>query len=407
MKKIKAIIIALMISQASIAQWSKIECNTEDWLSSVFFTSPDTGYISNLYKNEIYKTVNGGLDWTVKHAGSAGIKSIRFLNQDIGFAVGNGGSILKTTDGGENWHQKISGTVQPLTSVFFISTDIGFVVGGSNYPESRVILKTIDGGEAWTILTENNEPRLMSCYFVDKNTGYAVGDNEAILKTTDGGKNWSNQKVPGDITQGGYRAVHFTSKDTGFVSGEWGYVFKTTNGGQTWRQINSKTWVYLDDIYFVDAHIGFAVGGWTGSNPTIINTLDGGENWSLMECPVLETQLYAVHFPSTNRGYITGLNGTVLRIDSNFVAVPIPDSVSVKKEYKLYPTAVKEILTIESPYQEGETTISIITINGEVFLNSKFTGAKTEINLSSLNKGLYFIKLSSGGEISFNKIYKE
>jgi photosystem II stability/assembly factor-like uncharacterized protein len=405
MKKIQAFIIGLMISQASIAQWSKIECNKEDWLSSVFFTSPDTGYITNLYKNEIYKTVNGGLDWTVKHAGSAGIKSIRFLNKDIGFAVGNGGSILKTTDGGDNWLQQISGTAQPLASVFFISTDIGYVVGGHNYPANRVILKTTDGGGTWAVLTQNNEPSLISCYFVNENTGYAVGDKEAILKTTDGGKNWSKQNSPGYMFDGSLRAVHFTSKDTGFVSGEYGYIFKTTNGGQTWTEKNSNTWVYLDDIYFADAHIGFAVGGWTGYNPTILNTVDGGENWLKMECPVLETQLYSVHFPSTNRGYITGLNGIVLRIDSNFIATPIP----VKKErgFKLYPTAVKEILTIESPNQEGETNISIIATNGVVLLNSKFTGAQTEINLSSLDKGLYYIKLSSVGNISINKIYKE
>jgi hypothetical protein len=54
--------------------------------------------------------------------------------------VGGYGTILKTTDGGNNWIAQTSGTTDNLHSVYFTSSTIGWVVGGYG-----TILKTSDG----------------------------------------------------------------------------------------------------------------------------------------------------------------------------------------------------------------------------------------------------------------------
>ena len=59
----------------------------------------------------------------------------------LGWAVGNGGTILKTTDGGDNWTQIPKFTNGDLQSVFFISEDTGWITGGYG-----IILKTTNGG---------------------------------------------------------------------------------------------------------------------------------------------------------------------------------------------------------------------------------------------------------------------
>jgi len=38
-----------------------------------------------------------------------------------------------------------------------------------------------------------NKLRLSSIYFIDSNTGWAVGDDETIIKTTNGGNDWMYQ----------------------------------------------------------------------------------------------------------------------------------------------------------------------------------------------------------------------
>ncbi|MGQ0695734.1 MAG: WD40/YVTN/BNR-like repeat-containing protein [Nitrospiraceae bacterium] len=51
--------------------------------------------------------------------------SIQFRTVQTGWAVGAGGTILKTTDGGKNWRKVSSGTIAMLTSVFFVDQQVG------------------------------------------------------------------------------------------------------------------------------------------------------------------------------------------------------------------------------------------------------------------------------------------
>ncbi len=77
-----------------------------------------------------------------------------------------------------------------LSSVYFCSANIGYAVG-----DVGTILKTINGGTTWTTLPcgiPYSPPHLASVYFTDANTGYAVGSGGVILKTNDGGTIWTN-----------------------------------------------------------------------------------------------------------------------------------------------------------------------------------------------------------------------
>jgi hypothetical protein len=66
--------------------------------------------------------------------------------------------------------------------VFFINDQTGYIVG---YP--GCILKTNDGGINWTNSISGLQADLISVFFADTLTGYAVGSNGTILKTIDGG----------------------------------------------------------------------------------------------------------------------------------------------------------------------------------------------------------------------------
>jgi photosystem II stability/assembly factor-like uncharacterized protein len=62
----------------------------------------------------------------------------------MGWAVGEMGTILHTSDGGDNWKMQQGGTTASLFSVAFITPQHGFAVGGG------IILHTDNGGESWT-----------------------------------------------------------------------------------------------------------------------------------------------------------------------------------------------------------------------------------------------------------------
>jgi photosystem II stability/assembly factor-like uncharacterized protein len=52
-----------------------------------------------------------------------------------------------------------------------------------------------DAMAQWVTQNSGITKNLSSVYFKDANTGYVVGDSGTILKTTDGGLNWSSLTV--------------------------------------------------------------------------------------------------------------------------------------------------------------------------------------------------------------------
>jgi len=96
--------------------------------------------------------------------------SVCFIDTNIGFAVGWEGTIIKTTNGGNNWMIQKIGTSDLFFSVCFTDINTGYVVGYNG-----TISKTTDGGNIWIKQTSGTYRCLYSVHFVDKNTGYAVG----------------------------------------------------------------------------------------------------------------------------------------------------------------------------------------------------------------------------------------
>ena len=71
--------------------------------------------------------------WVSQNSGTnAGLFSVHFpMNILTGYAVGDNGTILKTTDGGTNWVIQSSDTTYWLQSVHFpVDAQNGFAVGG-------------------------------------------------------------------------------------------------------------------------------------------------------------------------------------------------------------------------------------------------------------------------------------
>ena len=122
--------------------------NTNEGTShGIDFTDEQTGYICSAVWNgqgAISKTTNSGANWNTilfDHF----LWSIDFPISDasqIGYSVGDQGTIFKTSDGGSTWQSQQSGTSKRLNKIYFIDLDFGFAVG-----ENGLILRTTSGGE--------------------------------------------------------------------------------------------------------------------------------------------------------------------------------------------------------------------------------------------------------------------
>jgi photosystem II stability/assembly factor-like uncharacterized protein len=120
-----------------------------------------------------------------------------------------------------------SGTKKFLKGIDFVTPELGFISGSDG-----IILKTTDGGKTFTQLNSGTSNNLYRIKFTSPKIGYAIGDNLTLIKSEDGGNTWSSllPNVPGNHL----RAIQFFNDTTGIVAGVAGRIYSTFDGGKTW-----------------------------------------------------------------------------------------------------------------------------------------------------------------------------
>jgi photosystem II stability/assembly factor-like uncharacterized protein len=117
---------------------------------------------------------------------------------NTGTVVGDGGTILRTSDGGARWMAQPSGTAAFLYGVSFTDANTGTAVG-----DGGTILHTTDGGAHWMAQSSGTTNYLYGVCLTDANTGTAVGSGGIILRTTTAGvvtgKDDRRSDIPGDF----------------------------------------------------------------------------------------------------------------------------------------------------------------------------------------------------------------
>jgi len=152
--------------------------------NAVHFTTPSTGYVvgtMNIFQGFIAKTVSGGQVFGTLTPTISVMQDIHFPTQNVGYAVGKGGLVYKTTDG-TNFNLVSSGTTDHINAVYFLNADTGFIVGSNG-----LIKKTLDGGSNWIDQSFFYPVKTNAISVLDYNLAYIAVDTAAVLKTTTSG----------------------------------------------------------------------------------------------------------------------------------------------------------------------------------------------------------------------------
>ena len=130
---------------------------------------------------------------------------------------------------------------------------------------------------------------------------------DGVLKTTDGGDNWTMNPVP----SGTMLAMHFFNENEGFVAGLNGIIYFTDNSGATFTPASSPTFRTIYNMAFADRNTGWLV----GDRGVLASTTDGGESWESV--PTSTTDLFAGLYPvRTNYVWASGPLGNLYRFGS-------------------------------------------------------------------------------------------
>lgn len=262
--------------------WVNQEAPANNTYYSVFFTDEFNGWATG-YGGKIINTSDGGETWNMQTPGSSEfLYDIFFLDEYNGWAVGgdNGAypsfisqrEILYTNNGGQTWtHQLNESHKKPLNSVHFSSTENGYAVG-----ESGTILHTTNGGANWMEVMSDQSYHMYDVYTTNSTTAFVIAyylglpHVPAIFKTTNGGETWSSQTFSEDFS---LSSICFSDEMNGWAAGGqngFSTLLKTNDGGETWEYDYPSAGDYLTKVFFTDNQTGWAV----GSNGTVLSTAD-------------------------------------------------------------------------------------------------------------------------------------
>ncbi len=199
------------------------------------------------------------------------------------------------------------------------------------------VIRTTDGGEKWSVFKIPDADKLdfRDIEAFDENTAYilSIGDGEAsrIYKTIDGGKNWKLQ-FQNTNEKAFFDALAFWDSKNGIamsdpVGGE--YLFYATSDGENWEPLGRKSATEFTKPVGANAKEGeaaFAASGTCllshganevflisgGNDARVFRSADRGLNWSISNTPIVKgtpgSGIFSIAMRDKKRGVIVGGN---------------------------------------------------------------------------------------------------
>ncbi|MBL8186525.1 MAG: SPOR domain-containing protein [Acidobacteria bacterium] len=363
--KIASPILAEALTEASLSKtnWRMVRrtAETDKNLRAVHFVDSMTGWAAG-DAGAVYRTTDGGRTWKPLLSGvSANINFVYFLDWNHGWMIGDSLGkdddgetvLLSTINGGRTWMiQKIPN----LLSVHFSDLQNGWAVG-----RNATVLRTTNGGNDWKPVEEirsviglpvessNYNFGFRDVYFLDANHGWLIGNFYGraqsniggLFVTSDGGNTWKRlpltfqtQHVSGRFTPGLLHSVRFTDENTGSVTGEmrdgenrFFFALHTRDGGKTWEQHRTPSRA-THSTQFLDPTNGWmaAFAPREGSaeavvyDTSLMRTDNGGQSWQ-NDFTAKGSRIRSIFFLSPYKGWAVGDRGMILRYEEKTKAM--------------------------------------------------------------------------------------
>jgi len=401
-EKIKLLILILFtFAYSSIySQWVTQSSGTREDLNSVLFINNYTGWAAG-NNGTIITTSNSGANWNIQTSGTNyNLRGIRFTDAITGWAVGDNGTILKTTNRGLNWKFLNSGTTNTFRAIFFLNSLTGWAIG-----DGGIVVKTTDGGVDWVFQSVGMAIKLNSVYFINENTGW-ISCAGAIYKTTDSGNNW----ILLNSSTRDLMSIFFIDENTGWVAGSVYTILKSTDGGASWANLLSSHPIIKGDsppatytsVYFKDANTGWFTSSHSFGG-AIEKSLNGGSNWGIDFPTTGNERLYSINFSSADYGWAVGEAGTIISTSGR--SITSISNINLANNYSLsqnYPNPFNPVTIIKFQIKDSRfVSLKIYDNTGkevEILVNGKKSPGVYEVTFDGgkLSSGVYFYKLTAG-----------
>ncbi len=381
--------------------------------------------------------------WTAQTSGvTTQLNTVSAVNQDVGWVGGNGGVVLRTTNGGTTW-TNVTGTPIGTADVYAICGIDANTCLVSTSPGATFVYRTSNGGANWTQIFTQTGGFIDDIKFQNATTGFMYGDpvsaRWSLWKSTNAGATWDSAGLylPQAGSEAGWNNAMWVSGNNIWFGTNSTKVYKSTDFGSSWTSAATTGSVNSYSVAF-NTNIGF-----TGQSVALKST-DAGGSWAVQTLPgsgtcysfngVAERFWYnrgtGIYWSSDNgsnfasqytgtgtllamnlvldnitiRGWSVSSNGTIAMYNESLTGITINQN-EIPETYSLmqnYPNPFNPATKINFMLpKSGEVSLKIYDILGNevaTLINENMNPGSYTIdwNAGNYSSGVYFYRLQSG-----------
>jgi photosystem II stability/assembly factor-like uncharacterized protein len=348
--------------------WLPQSSGTTAALFEVEFIGADTGYAAG-ESGTMLHTTDGGATWTIQYTGAWYIQAMQFFNGMKGYFAGNGGEFGVTQDGGISWTTFLTATTNDLRDMHFIDENLGYMAG-----HNGTIIKTTNGGTSWSTLSTGTSEHLYGIHFFNATDGIAAGNGGTIIRTTNGGSTWSPVSSGTTVNITFLSFYSATSGSAGLVNGS---VLVTNDGGLNWsEEVTGSAEPSFEGSYTPNGKLYIAGGNYSSSDGIIQRSGDGGSTWSTDFTQNVHRFL-SVQMATNHIGYAVGNNGIIYKTSNAQQGILTSEEIPA---LKVYPNPANNGCFTVSSATAGnqEVTIRIFDTTGKCVFSIKYTARRVK-----------------------------
>jgi photosystem II stability/assembly factor-like uncharacterized protein len=388
--------------------------------SCISFSDPLYGFAAGLLndpyapalqasKTLVDRSTDGGFTWSSIYNKNPdyNLLDIAAPTRKLIIAVGDHGAILRSSDGGSDWNLIPSGIDSKIPCISMANNQFGAAV---SLP--RTIIRTTDGGLTWTSISLNDSlPKNLiasvACPSPDRIVVAAV--DGTALYSTNRGESWLRFSFPKATSKIAFLdSLHgwaVGGERTGVGDAERDVIMKTNDGGLDWS-VNIDSEIIpssgLNNISFGDPLHGFAV----GNAARLLHTTNGGQNW--IQDPILINaayNFYGVSAIGRNDAITVSTGGDIFRFQGKESDGVSAEQGGTLDHVDIYPNPSASSVNI-SFYNShaGKIQLDIYNSLGLRVLRTKtqeFSEGRHEamVPVTHLSGGIYFVKILTNAKV--------
>ena len=375
------------------------------------------------------RTTDGGKSWEIMYQDSNYFHSstdykelpelteIAYPDTNLFIAVGDSGTIIRTTDKGKTWNKPLFDKQKGIFNIRMLDNNYGIIMTYDQPIHKVELFETTNSGNNWQLMNlPSNSGDLLffdDYQIINRNLFYALirykTSEPLLLRVYNNWETW-------DTISRNYCAQYmsFVNEKKGWIGGGCdlgGGDFKqqilyTEDSGNTWtmqRDTDYNTFS-IQGISMFDENFGMAnCGCWS-----VLETYNGGKTW--IEASLHgDTAFYGICYnedywdiqvPSLTNAYMIGDGFYIWKFTRDWSKVSVAEPLKEGSPPVIFPNPASDYIEITN-YQLPITSISIYNMLGEevLKLNINSNQNKIKLDVSAFAQGIYFCKVNLNGSI--------